>query len=261
MFDKERLPANVVFMHIRQFQDHSQRIVNGQEASPGAWPWQVSLQLQQFGTFYHICGGSLVRPNWVVTAAHCVDGQQRRNLRIEAGIHKVSEAGETRTIIGIIEHPQYSSSGAGFSNDIALLELDSPFSVGGDIELATLPTDSNEYFTNINDCYITGWGRTSGGGLTSDVLMEAKMTNIANTECQNLWTSVNGAAIYDTHICPYEEFKSACNGDSGGPYVCLKNGGYMLAGVTSWGISTCDGSFPSVYVRVSKYLDWMANYI
>ncbi|XP_056006577.1 fibrinolytic enzyme, isozyme C-like isoform X2 [Ostrea edulis] len=241
--------------------DYFPRIVNGQQASPGAWPWQVSLQLQQSQNVYHICGGSLVRPNLVVTAAHCVDGQVRRNLRIEAGIHRVSETGATSAISRIIMHPQYSSSGAGFPNDIALLELDSPFTLGGDIKLATLPTDSNEDFTNNPDCYITGWGRTSGGGPTSDVLMEAQMTNIANTECQSRWSYVNGAAIYDTHICPFEPSKSACNGDSGGPYVCSKNGAYMLAGVTSWGISTCDGTFPSVYTRVSKYLDWMANYI
>ncbi|XP_048769949.2 fibrinolytic enzyme, isozyme C-like [Ostrea edulis] len=241
--------------------DNFLRIVNGVEAFPGAWPWQVSLQVYSRGSYNHICGGSLVRANWVVTAAHCVGGQID-SMRIEAGIHTVlKDEGETSTIKRIIRHPQYSSSIAGYPNDIALLELDSSFTVGGNIKLATLPTNSNEDFTNNPDCYITGWGRTSGGGSTSEVLMEAKMTNIINTECQSRWSSISGAAIYSTHICPYESRKSACNGDSGGPYVCWKNGGYMLAGVTSWGISTCDGSLPSVYVRVSKYLDWMANYL
>ncbi|XP_062610356.1 polyserase-2-like [Saccostrea cucullata] len=247
------------------FPDGLHRIVNGQEASPGEWPWQVSLQYRQFSflQFSHICGGSLIRPNWVLTAAHCVDGMTSSNLRIEAGIDKVSENGATRSISRIImlQHPQYSSSAAGYPNDIALLELSSSFTVGGDIQLATLPTNANEDFLSITDCYITGWGRTSGGGSTSDVLMEAQMRNIANTECATRWSSVNGAAIFDTHICPFEQNKSACNGDSGGPYVCKKNGDYMLAGVTSWGISTCDGTYPSVYTRVSKYLDWMANYI
>ncbi|XP_061196769.1 fibrinolytic enzyme, isozyme C-like [Saccostrea echinata] len=251
-----------------EFPDDLHRIVNGQEASPGEWPWQVSLQYRQFSfmQFSHICGGSLIRPNWVLTAAHCVDGMSRSNLRIEAGIDKVSENGATRSISRVImnaslQHPQYSSSSGGYPNDIALLELSSSVTVGGDIQLANLPTNANEDFTYIADCFITGWGRTSGGGSVSDILMEAQMTNIANTECANLWSNVNGAAIFDSHICPYESNKSACNGDSGGPYVCKKNGDYMLAGVTSWGISTCDGSYPSVYTRVSKYLDWMANYI
>ncbi|XP_048776085.2 fibrinolytic enzyme, isozyme C-like [Ostrea edulis] len=243
--------------------DGLHRIVNGEEADVGEWPWQVSLQYRQFSFLQHshICGGSLVKANWVLTAAHCVDGLTRSNLRIEAGIHKVSENGVTKSITRIIMHPQYSSSSPGYPNDIALLELESPFSVYGNIQLATLPTDKNEDFTYNTDCYITGWGRTSGGGSVSDTLMEAKMTNIQNTECGNYWSGVSGASVSDSHICPYEPNKSACNGDSGGPYVCNKNGGYMLAGVTSWGISTCDGSYPSVYTRVSKYLDWMANYI
>nr|XP_022321791.1 fibrinolytic enzyme, isozyme C-like [Crassostrea virginica]XP_022321856.1 fibrinolytic enzyme, isozyme C-like [Crassostrea virginica] len=246
-----------------EFSDGFHRIVNGQEASPGEWPWQVSLQYRQFSFLQHshICGGSLVQPNWVLTAAHCVDGLTMNNLRIEAGIHKVSESGATRTINRVIMHPQYSSTGAGYPNDIALLELSSAFTLGDSIGLATLPASTNEDFTYNANCYITGWGRTSGGGALSDPLMEAQMTNIPNTECANRWSGVSGAAINNGHICPFEPNKSACNGDSGGPYVCEKNGGYMLAGVTSWGISTCDGTFPSVYTRVSYYLAWLANYI
>ncbi|XP_048775320.2 LOW QUALITY PROTEIN: chymotrypsin-like serine proteinase [Ostrea edulis] len=95
----------------------------------------------------------------------------------------------------------------------------------------------------------------------SNALMEAKMTNIMNTECANYWSGVSGASILDSHICPYEPYKSDCNGDNGSPYVCWKNGGYMLAGVTSWGISSCNGQYPSVYTRVSKYLNWMNSYI
>ncbi|XP_022328315.1 chymotrypsin-like serine proteinase [Crassostrea virginica] len=237
------------------------RIVGGQTADSGEWPWQVSLQI---GTS-HICGGSLITPNRVLTAAHCVEAYANQPTRysVEAGITRVSANGDTRTVTKVNMHPQYSGNSAGFPNDIAVLELSSSFTLGADIALANLPSNNEDFLSGTQNCWMTGWGRTNVGtsGSTSNSLMEAKINNIANTECSNRWASVSGASIFNSHICLYEEGKSACSGDSGGPYVCEKNGVWIQAGLTSWGISTCSGSYPSVYTRISSYLSWIANYM
>lgn len=237
------------------------RVVGGQTASTGEWPWQVSLQI---GTS-HICGGSLISTTRVLTAAHCVEAYVNQPTRysVEAGITRVSANGETRTVTKVNLHPQYSGSSAGFPNDIAVLELSSPIPLGSTIALATLASNNEDFLSGTQNCWITGWGRTNVGtsGSTSNSLMEAKMNNIANTECSNRWSGVSGASIFSSHICLYEEGKSACSGDSGGPYVCEKNGVWIQAGVTSWGISTCSGTYPSVYTRVSSYSSWIQNFL
>ncbi|XP_011413121.1 fibrinolytic enzyme, isozyme C [Magallana gigas] len=234
------------------------RIVGGAEASENEWPWQVSLQAQPYSFFpwSHFCGGSLIAPNYVLTAAHCVDGQRARNIRAVAGLHRQSDTTTSQALAvnRIIMHPDYNGNGAGFPNDIALLELSGEVT-SNRAEIIGLARGTSSFIGN-PDCWITGWGKTSANSGTAEVLMEAQMDVIDNGNCADQWRAVSGASIFDTHICIEAEGRSACNGDSGGPLVCKDNGAYVLAGATSWGITTCEG-FPSVYVRVSKYLDWI----
>ncbi|KAK3088468.1 hypothetical protein FSP39_019573 [Pinctada imbricata] len=233
------------------------RVVGGSQADPNEWPWQVSLQRRGFfNTYSHICGGSLIAPNYVLTAAHCVDGSSQNSMRIVAGLHRqsVTSGATGHSISKIIMHPDYDSNGAGFPNDIALLKL------SGDVannkaEIISLPRGTDGFLEN-PDCWITGWGKTSASSGTAEVLMEAQMDVIDNGDCASKWRGITGAAILDTHICIEAEGKSSCNGDSGGPLVCRVNDKYVLAGATSWGITTCEG-YPSVYVRVGKFLDWI----
>ncbi|XP_052675870.1 fibrinolytic enzyme, isozyme C-like [Crassostrea angulata] len=234
------------------------RIVGGQVADPGEWGWQVSIQYDYSNTWRHICGGTLIQQNVVLTAAQCVSGLSISSLRVAAGMNRISEGGMTSGISKVTVHPQFGSSSPGFPNDIALVELQTPFLAGGSIQIASLPSSKTEDFSNLPDCWMTGWGRTSGSSGYSDVLMEAQVTNIRNTQCVNQWNNVPSAAILDNHVCTYEIGKSSCSGDIGGPYVCMKDGQYKLVGVMSWGIQTCSGDYPSVCVRVSNYLDWIS---
>ncbi|XP_022327585.1 fibrinolytic enzyme, isozyme C-like [Crassostrea virginica] len=234
------------------------RIVGGQAADPGEWGWQVSIQYYYSNSWRHICGGTLIKQNVVLTAAQCVSGLSIPSLRVAAGMNKMSDGGMTSAVNKVTVHPQFGGSSPGFPNDLALLELQTPFLVGGAIQIATLPSSRTEDFANLPDCWMTGWGRTSSSSSNSDTLMEAQVTNIRNTQCVNQWNNVNGASILDSHICAYEIGKSSCSGDIGGPYVCMKDGVYKLAGVMSWGIQTCSGDYPSVSVRVSNYIDWIA---
>ncbi|KAJ8306433.1 hypothetical protein KUTeg_016978, partial [Tegillarca granosa] len=235
------------------------RVVGGQIADDGEWPWQVSLQLRQFVSYYHICGGAIINSRWVVTAAHCVDGQTRNSLQIEAGINKVSGQGQVSSISRVIMHSNYGPNSGGFPNDIALLELNTPLTLNEFVQSVPLPATKDQSFEGIADCWITGWGKLDGCN-GSDILYEARMSTISNSECTSRWRGIGGATIYDHHICLLEDQISACSGDSGGPYVCKVDGNYVLAGVTSWGISTCSGEYPSVYTRVSHFIDWIGNY-
>ncbi|KAH9523399.1 hypothetical protein Btru_039932 [Bulinus truncatus] len=240
------------------------RIVNGEKAELYAHPHQASLQLYQapYG-WYHICGAVLIGTNKLVTAAHCVEGQNYRNLRIEVGALNLFEPPnayeQTVAVASFTIHPQYNGNGNGIPNDIAVIYLASHVTYNKNVQPATLaPTGSS--FAN-SQCVITGWGRTVGGGSAAQHLKQAYITKITRTQCNSLWSRY-GQTITDNHICVFEADDpagtrpSACNGDSGGPMMCGTNFRY-LAGVTSWGISTCSGDMPSVYTRTSAYNNWI----
>ncbi|XP_069140846.1 fibrinolytic enzyme, isozyme C-like [Argopecten irradians] len=100
-------------------------------------------------------------------------------------------------------------------------------------------------------CTITGWGRTSGGAPLPDILQKATTTVLSNADCAEIW---GADSINDGHVCVYTNgTNGACNGDSGGPLTC--DG--VLVGVTSWGAVGCDTSLPSVYTRITHFLDFI----
>lgn len=235
------------------------RIVNGVDSILGQWPWQASLQYKgQSGTYGHICGGSLIAREWVLTAAHCVEfDRNTRNFRIVLGEHVLSsdhEAEQTLDVSDIIIHEQYDGSANGIPNDIALIRLsESADTSSSGIETVSIPTATNKEFTSSDRCYISGWGKTSADSGAADVLQHVQIEVMSNANCNWQWLF---QTILPSHICVGGGAESACNGDSGGPLVCQKDEKYILAGVTSWGSSNCQ-NMPNVYTRVSEYLDWM----
>ncbi|XP_052059242.1 chymotrypsin-like serine proteinase [Mytilus californianus] len=262
----------------------SSKIVGGSDADITTYPWQVSMQMRSGSGWYHICGGSIIDNNWIVTAAHCVDGSsflipfavlsenksmiicyivhfvcRVNTLRIAAGMTKLSDTSRTvRSLARIIMHPSYSSSRPGYPNDIALLELSQSLTFGASINKIAVPTTQD--FTG-STCSLSGWGRLSGSGSSPDNLKDVQMTIISNSECSTRWASVTGAAINDGNICILQSGKSACSGDSGGPMTCYSGNTPYLAGATSWGISTCSGDFPSVYARLTSFRSWISSYV
>ncbi|XP_064611960.1 fibrinolytic enzyme, isozyme C-like [Liolophura sinensis] len=235
------------------------RIVGGTPADVGAYPWQLSLELRQLGLFWsHICGAVLINQNTALTAAHCVERQSTSNLRVIAGVTDRSSSSNKQTIYvsSVTMHPGWDTNGAGYPNDIAILKLQSNANEGSEF-INSIPLAPADKTFEGYVCTLTGWGRTSGGGSLANWLQQVSMTVISNSQCASMWQTVTGAAINDGHICIYEESKSACNGDSGGPMVCQYGGVTYLAGITSWGVSTCSGEYPSVYTRVTYFLDWV----
>jgi len=248
------------------------RIINGAVADLYSHPYIVSLQTYTRGSWFqpggwsHICGGSLIADDWVLTAAHCVDSVSNlNNIRVEAGAMNLyvtpNSYEQTVGVAQIIVHAGWDTNGQGLPNDIALMRLSSKVTVNKNVQIATL-SDGNLSFLG-QDCVLAGWGMTStdtDGQLASE-LKEVSITKISSSQCNYLW----GGGITNFHICvhdaspPAGDRPSACMGDSGGPMMCGP-GHNILAGVTSWGESTCSGTLPSVYTRVSAYRGWIAQY-
>ncbi|KAL4241023.1 Plasma kallikrein [Mactra antiquata] len=229
------------------------RIVGGTDTSITDYPWQVSLRRD--GS--HICGGSFLSNQWVLTAAHCVDGQSVNRLSIGYGHSSISSHSFV-PVAAFHMHPEYVNDGSlGYPNDFAVLRLSTPVTFSA--SASSIPMASSS-LVPLEDCSITGWGCTSSFlGLcigTPDLLQGTSITKINKETCQNKWSV---AQIQNVHVCVEQESKSACMGDSGGPLTCHQNGNKVLAGATSWGASDCSGSKPSVYARVSAARSWIGD--
>ena len=205
-------------------------IVGGTEVDPACpnckYDFMVSIQ----STGYwggHFCGGSLVRPDWVITAAHCVQGESASQLRVKIGLHNVNgtTGSETKLVDQIIVHPNYS--GNSLDNDYALLHLttESDFEP---IQLITENAHDNEPVMSTT----MGWGATSSGGWGSTYLMEVDVP--IDNSCGNY----SNWEITNNMVCAGDNNggEDSCQGDSGGPLIMTNSDGeYELIGIVSWG--------------------------
>ncbi|KPP66066.1 chymotrypsin-like [Scleropages formosus] len=224
------------------------RIVNGEEAVPHSWPWQVSLQ--DF-TGFHFCGGSLISENWVVTAAHCGVRTSHRVILGEHDHDSNSEAIQTMKVGGVFQHPSYNPFT--IDNDITLVKLASPAILNSHVSPVCV-AETGDNFPGGMKCVTTGWGLTNHNALeTPPLLQQAALPLLTNTECQRFW----GNKISSVMICAGAAGASSCMGDSGGPLVCQKAGAWTLVGIVSWGSGTCSVSSPGVYARVTELREWM----
>ncbi|KAM8947672.1 plasminogen isoform 2-T2 [Pelodytes ibericus] len=224
------------------------RIVGGCEANPHSWPWQISLRTN-FGL--HFCGGSLIDPNWVLTAAHCLERSSRpASYTIQLGIHKENHnepSKQIREVEKLIKGP--------LNADIALLKLKSPALITDEVLPVCLPP-TNYVVPAGSSCYVTGWGETQGTG-KEGVLKEAGFPVIENKVCNSPEYLDNKVTSKELCAGNMGGGVDSCQGDSGGPLSCFDGEKYIIQGVTSWGLGCAQPMKPGVYVRVSRFIEWI----
>ncbi|CAM2096883.1 transmembrane protease serine 2 isoform X1 [Lepidochelys kempii] len=232
----------------------SGRIVGGSAAKLKEWPWQVSLQVQ--GS--HVCGGSIITPEWIVTAAHCVEGQLSSPYywRVYAGILTQKEMRERSgsRVQNIISHPNYDSDSK--DNDVALMKLQTPLSFTDTVAPVCLPNPGMMFQPN-QQCWVSGWGAEHQGGKSSGVLNAVMVPLIQRSRCNS--ASFYNGLVLPTMICAgyLEGGKDSCQGDSGGPLVTEKNSVWWLVGDTSWGTGCASRRKPGVYGNMTMFTDWI----
>jgi len=178
-------------------------------------------------------------------------------IRVIAGLHDRTAAnGVTSTTASLRVHERYNQDTQTFSNDIAIINLASPINPNGNtIAFATLPSDNGNQYVGAT-CTMSGWGRTGTPNTLPNNLQKADIEVISEADCNTRMAPVSGANVGPGQICLFRANTGSCNGDSGGPLNC----GNIVAGVTSWGISSsgaCLQTYPSVYSRTSFFLGWI----
>eukprot|EP00794_Sanderia_malayensis_P015693 gene15693-17276_t len=244
------------------------RIVGGEDATPGKWPWQVAIYKD--GTF--ICGGSLINAQWIVSATHCFeDDPSPSSYYVVLGEHDRSrtEGTEVRKYLDkIVLHPGYSKK-ITYNNDIAVLKMASPVIFNRRIAPVCLPRQGTQVQLQ-KQCYVSGWGWVAYPGYSSNVLQQGMLPTVSKQECiRRLRNSplTDNLDISDQMLCAgfttstdtTNPDTSACRGDSGGPFVCTDwQGKWILQGVVSWGSVRCsDRDRYSVFARVSEFRDFI----
>ncbi|XP_058526390.1 coagulation factor XI [Ochotona princeps] len=234
------------------------RIVGGNASVHGEWPWQVTLHITS-PSQKHLCGGSIIGNQWILTAAHCFYGvQSPKILRAYGGILNQSEIKADTPFFKVQEiiiHEQYKTAESGY--DIALLKLETTISYTDSQRPICLPSKGDRYVM-YTDCWVTGWGYRKLNDKIQNTLQKAKIPLVANEECQKGYKKHK---ITSGMICAgYKEGgKDACKGDSGGPLSCKHNEVWHLVGITSWGEGCAQRERPGVYTNVLKYVDWILD--
>ncbi|MBY5621388.1 trypsin-like serine protease [Rhizobium leguminosarum] len=256
------------------------RVIGGQTAKKGEWPWQVKILApdpEQRGRFGGHCGGSLISPRWILTAAHCVtsgrSGKQdlfARDLLIVEGKSKIDKViavdGPDKPGLAVEEviiHEDFDRKV--FANDIALIKLSEPAKSKPAI-LGSASDDEVEAAGH--PAVVTGWGYTKADHGWDDKylpteLQEVELPIVPREDCRAAYrdSSMRMNPIDERNVCAgyAKGGKDACQGDSGGPLVAQRpDKRWIQLGIVSWGAGCAEAEHYGVYTRVAAFRDWIA---
>ena len=224
-------------------------VVDGRNADVDEWPWMVSLR-----SGGHLCGGSIISPTTVVTAAHCLEGMRAGDLAVRAGTRQVDGSGQRLNVDRIIRHPGYDPNTV--ENDIALLRLDGRFRFGAGVGPIAVQGSG---FASAADpgsrAWATGWGDLDEEGRLGapTILQEVEVPVVADGPC-NRELGIERMVM----LCAGGEGAGTCYGDSGGPLASRGDDGvWYLIGITSWGAVCGEVGSPGVYAEVGAFTSWI----
>ncbi len=250
---------------------HSQeRIIGGDDTTINENPWQISIRSSNNyhvvnARNQHICGGSIIAPNWILTAGHCVTNVFNGNvinsneITISAGITERNDliTGQYRNVVQIIRHPNYSANP--LRNDVALIRLDTNLDFNANVGPILL-TDSDTHASVGTVARVTGWGNTLDGSnpSPSNILQILNLPIISRSLANSINT--DSQTVISTMIPLYKQETGVSRGDSGGPASMVENGSRYLIGCSSWGEFPKDEK-PTIYTDLYDFRGWVSNIV
>ncbi|XP_067004211.2 phenoloxidase-activating factor 2 [Anabrus simplex] len=247
------------------------RILSGDkdgETSYGEFPWMLAIFRRRGKDWKFRCGGSLIRMNMVLTAAHSVKrfAKSPELLMVRAGAWdlmndledpNVQEMGVSRVII----HENFNERGV--LNDIAVLKTSEAFRADSNVGIVCL-TKIADYFPPQKRCIVAGWGYGTYDLEPTDTVMRQVVVPLVSREhCQNQLRRTALSRYFTLHennLCAGgEKDVDACTGDGGGPLVCEVDGRYFQVGIVSWGVGCGKEDVPGLYVDVTKFINWIVE--
>jgi secreted trypsin-like serine protease len=236
-------------------------IVGGQQARPYEFPWQASIRRK--ATNSHFCGGIIISERWVLTAAHCMDGETAALVSVVVGDWQrtaESTVRQTLNVESFFVHELYNTRTS--ENDISVIKLASDIAFSEDVAPVCAGDSANDYVYYKSQC--AGWGSlVSGGVCCPDILRYVTLNITTNTFCNNVY-GIRGRITEDM-ICASDNTggndRDSCQGDSGGPLTIKEaDGTFRIVGVVSWGIG-CASGYPGVYARAAYFNNWITDKI
>uniref|UniRef100_A0A0N5CBQ6 Peptidase S1 domain-containing protein n=1 Tax=Strongyloides papillosus TaxID=174720 RepID=A0A0N5CBQ6_STREA len=232
-------------------------IVGGSDAVPYSWPWQVVWCVAGWFQWCTLdCGGSIIAPGWVMTAGHCVYGDENHpsSFRVKTGVYdesKMNESGETLHKVKKIHlHPNYQPH-PDPTWDIALIELEDEITFNDHVQPICLPKTDTDVVVEPHSAWATGWGTTTEEGSISRKLKQVNVPFVNENTCDSEYPY---ELKPDLMICAGKEGVDTCQGDSGGPLVVQsKNGTWFQYGITSFGTGCAEYKHPGIYARVTTF--------
>ncbi len=270
--------------------DDNEMIVNGKEAPDGKYPYQVRLY-SSMEDQYGFCGGSIIAPQWVLTASHCVtEGNLNEGPATQKDPEDIvvgygsNDRTQTKRIqaVKIFAREEFLAKGLDGKHDVALIKLAEPIPDAPAVTLADPATDKRLASAGAK-VTVTGWGALWSpfdkdvAALMPDLgegremndklnfplkLREVEIEAMDNDTC-NAAFAADKLSVASTEICAMYQgtTKASCQGDSGGPLVVATPSGFTQVGVVSWGTICGNTVTPSVFARVSAFTDWINDTI